>query len=392
MSLPVSQPLPPPPGSGPRLRGRRPSGRAAAGQSGLVSELLQALTPQPSGLLISLLSALLFAAALAADAPALALLALFCQPFLGSFYRLILACMVPSPREALTSFLWLAAKALAWLFAGALAGTLIISRGIALPSQLPRLFGPAWALAILGVFGAVWGTLRQVRFPRMTPRTGSLALGSALFPWLGLAGLALGTHQAALLRSALSAAGLVFLICLAAGAISYRAAGIIPRGQAGLAVSIVFIAAGFAGLFQLVINPLLSRRVNLTEPLQPLVTPARTSPASTATELFATDTPEPSPTATPSPRPSETASPSRTPTFTLTPALPRAVVSAGNSGGLKLRSDPGFDAPALTVVSNGIEVELMPDRESSGGEEWVKVRLESGQEGWMAARYLRPKP
>jgi hypothetical protein len=106
-----------------------------------------------------------------------------------------------------------------------------------------------------------------------------------------------------------------------------------------------------------------------------------------------TATPEPTrtpiPTFTPVP-PTETVSP--TPSDTPTPTEIPPVIGVVNSlQSVNVRSGPGIDFPEFEALSPNSEIEIIG--QSSDGQ-WLNVRLNNGDEGWMAARLilLRPTP
>jgi len=98
-------------------------------------------------------------------------------------------------------------------------------------------------------------------------------------------------------------------------------------------------------------------------------------------EPIATPTTEPTPTAMPSPTapPEATASPSPVPTGTV------PVSSRTTGGGLRMRSGPGTTYEVLTSLAEGQEVDVL-GRDETG--EWLKISLDSGEEGWVAAEFV----
>lgn len=50
---------------------------------------------------------------------------------------------------------------------------------------------------------------------------------------------------------------------------------------------------------------------------------------------------------------------------------------------LPFRSGPGPDRKIVDIISTGDQVDVLED-----GEEWVRVRLRDGKEGWVLKRYL----
>ena len=133
-----------------------------------------------------------------------------------------------------------------------------------------------------------------------------------------------------------------------------------------------------------------------TAPAPPAPTPM---PTGTATWLFplptsaasqaaaAASTAEAIPAATDTP----TAAPTEIPTEAPTEAVPLPIVDVAyiHSGALNLRSGPGLDYPGVDIAYNRDEVYLLG---SQGYDPWVLIRLPSGSEGWVNAKYLRPEP
>lgn len=90
---------------------------------------------------------------------------------------------------------------------------------------------------------------------------------------------------------------------------------------------------------------------------------------------------KPTPTAMPSPTvpPEATAAPSPAPTVTV------PVASRTTGGGLRMRSGPGTNYQVLLLLAEGQEVDVL-GRDEAG--EWLKISLDSGEEGWVAAEFV----
>jgi hypothetical protein len=94
------------------------------------------------------------------------------------------------------------------------------------------------------------------------------------------------------------------------------------------------------------------------------------------------DQPIPTPTPRP-PLPSATAArPTAAPT-------PRPLVVTGSGSGLFLRVQPGQGA-VIRAYPDGTAVAPLGEMTQLEGRRWLRVRAPDGQEGWMAADYLRP--
>jgi len=98
-------------------------------------------------------------------------------------------------------------------------------------------------------------------------------------------------------------------------------------------------------------------------------------------EPIATPTTGLTPTAMPSPTvpPEATAAPTAVPTVTV------PIASRTTGGGLRMRSGPGTDYEVLTFLAEGQEVNVL-GRDETG--EWLKISLDSGEEGWVAAEFV----
>jgi uncharacterized protein YgiM (DUF1202 family) len=105
--------------------------------------------------------------------------------------------------------------------------------------------------------------------------------------------------------------------------------------------------------------------------------PLPTSAASAAVVTAPTETPTEAPTEVPTETPTEPA------------PLPIVDVAYIHSGALNLRSGPGLDYPAVDIAYNRDEVYLLG---SQGYDPWMLIRLPSGSEGWVNAKYLRAEP
>ncbi|MFB0538090.1 MAG: cyclic nucleotide-binding domain-containing protein [Anaerolineae bacterium] len=90
---------------------------------------------------------------------------------------------------------------------------------------------------------------------------------------------------------------------------------------------------------------------------------------------------EPTPTVMPSPTipPEATAAPTSAPTVTV------PIASRTTGGGLRMRSGPGTDYEVLVMLAEGLEVDVL-GRDEAG--EWLKISVDSGEEGWVAAEFI----
>lgn len=100
-----------------------------------------------------------------------------------------------------------------------------------------------------------------------------------------------------------------------------------------------------------------------------------------APEPIAPPIEEPTPTTIPSP----TAPPEATTAPTPVPVVAVPIAARTTGGGLRMRSGPGTDYQVLLVLAEGQEVNVL-GRDETG--EWLKISLDSGEEGWVAAEFV----
>ncbi|MGQ9626459.1 MAG: SH3 domain-containing protein [Anaerolineae bacterium] len=105
----------------------------------------------------------------------------------------------------------------------------------------------------------------------------------------------------------------------------------------------------------------------------------------------ATDTPQPTkaPSATPSMTllPAQTHTPTGTPTKTSTPTptpTPIPIIAVASTT-LRVRGGPGTEYETLDKLAEGDKVEILGRNESG---DWLLVRLEEGDEGWISAAFV----
>jgi len=98
-------------------------------------------------------------------------------------------------------------------------------------------------------------------------------------------------------------------------------------------------------------------------------------------EPIAPPTAEPTPTARPLPTvpPEPTAAPTSAPSVTV------PIPARTTGGGLRMRSGPGTDYEVLDRLTEGQEIDVM-GRDETG--EWLRISLDSGEEGWVAAEFV----
>jgi uncharacterized protein YgiM (DUF1202 family) len=98
-------------------------------------------------------------------------------------------------------------------------------------------------------------------------------------------------------------------------------------------------------------------------------------------EPTATPTTELAPTAMPSPTVPPEATVAPTPVSEVTVPIPARTTG----GGLRMRSGPGTDYRVVLLLAEGQEVDVLGRDEAS---EWLKISVDSGEEGWVAAEFI----
>lgn len=126
----------------------------------------------------------------------------------------------------------------------------------------------------------------------------------------------------------------------------------------------------------------------------PTATVARTStrpaivasPAATPRSTVAVSVPPSTgPSTAPSAAPQTSARPSA--------AAGRTFVVANTGGdGLTLRSEPSTNAQIITVLPDGQRLTEVGPGRNSEGRDWLNVRDEKGNTGWVAAEFASPAP
>jgi CRP-like cAMP-binding protein/uncharacterized protein YraI len=96
---------------------------------------------------------------------------------------------------------------------------------------------------------------------------------------------------------------------------------------------------------------------------------------------IATPTTDLTPTAMPSPTVPSGATVAPTPAPTVTVPIP----SRTTGGGLRMRSGPGTNYEVVVLLAEDQEVDVL-GRDETG--EWLKISLDSGEEGWVAAEFV----
>ena len=67
-----------------------------------------------------------------------------------------------------------------------------------------------------------------------------------------------------------------------------------------------------------------------------------------------------------------------------------AVIVETQGQGARVRSAPGSQAPVLTVLQEGVQVELSGQQSEIEDRIWFEVRTPNGLSGWIAGDLLAP--
>ena len=374
-----------------------------------LDELGLRATPGAEFFLFALLSGLVFGAALLLNSPAMAVLAALLVPFMGPVLGLSLGSVAGSTGFFLRSLVSLLTGGLIFFLTTTLAGwatRLVPALGSEQAVVHLQLGGPDLALLTVGVSLSMY---LLVKSPTQRPMVSSVAIAYELFLPLGAAGYAITS------QSGLPWAGglLVFAAHLAwavlVGALTLALLGLRPLRAGGTVLvalmGLVCLGAAlfYSGVtipFQLPAMPALAANPGAAPATAPVparqdsATPVTTSPAPQAAGI----TPSPSlaakviPTVTLTPTASATRTlvPTSTPTQTVTPqATPVwARINAKGGNGAYIREKPNYDAPVVQPLLNGYLVQVLEDVTASDQTIWVKVRTDTGKEGWIVRSLL----
>ncbi len=384
-----------------------------------LDELGLRVTPGAEFFLFALLSGLIFGAALFFDSMALAVLAALAVPFMGPVLGLSIASVAGSTRYFLRSLGSLLTGGLIFFLSATLAGwitRLVPPAGYEQTAARLQLSGPDLFLLTVGV---ALSTFLLVRSSSQRPMVSGVALAYEIYLPLGAAGFALTSESGLPWTAGLLVFAVHLLLATLVGILTLIILGLRPLrssayllagGYALAGMGIAFLLTGQA--FTLPSFPPIAQaalaspaelpsatpapaRTLSPAPRQPAqATPTQTAPAPT---LSATDTPQPvtdppllDASATPSATPTHTLVPTSTPTQTVTPqATPVwARINAKDGNGAYIREKPSYDAAVVQPLLNGYMVQVLEDVTDSDHTIWVKVRTDTGKEGWIVRSLL----
>jgi hypothetical protein len=348
-------------------------------RAALLEDLAQRAFPSVEFYLFAFLSGILLGAGFLLDSDALLLLGLLLAPLLTPWVGMVLAVVTGGWRFFLQTFVSLAIAMLLTFITSALVGW--FNRIL----ELSKFYRAAdhtklwWTDLLIVAVGAVLLVIAFMRGEHR-PIVPSILVAYGLFLPVGAAGFGLGAALPEFWPNGV----FIFLTHLA---LATLAGGIVlvalhfkpPRNPAYilpifiglLCVSALIVFTGLAGW---VMNRVTPPPADFSLTPLGLVSPTPRPPASATPRA---------PTGTVTPLPSE--QPSATLTTIPTPAL--AVIAASTDGGANVRTEPGGGVVIITLI-NGTQVEVLPESQTVGTSQWVRIRSLEGLEGWVLQAVL----
>ncbi len=309
------------------------------------------------------------------DSPALLLLGILLAPLLTPWAGMTLAILTGSWLFFFLTMAGLLVASLLVFLTGALAG---LAGHLWLPLPLfhatihSHLWWPDLFLVALGAVLLIISFVRSEQKPVLP----SVLLAYGLFLPLSAGGIGLGIGAASIWPDGV----LVFLVHLAlailVGGITLAAMRFKPVKVGSYLLPILLgllclaVLVYFTGLTKVIRDEILATRRSAPTLTATLVAPSRT------------------PTRTSTPTISSTFTPSDTPqpSATLAPTPSYAIITSSSGGGALVRSEPGVGT-VLTVLTNGIIVEVLPEIQSAFGLNWVHIRW-NNINGWVLTTVL----
>jgi len=403
MNLPTSQFLPsdeenlPPARRRQRRRSLVPS--TLDERSELLKELAHRLTPSLDYYTITLIAALILAAAMVLDQPALYLLAALIAPFLAPAIGLSLAAVVGSVRFFLRSLGAFAIGSLIVFGFGCGAGW-VASR--LSPAPYAFAFNYArfnWADFILLSVGIILTAYLLIRSRKSRPLVTSVALVYELYIPVGVAGFGLTANIPGLWPDAILVFAVHLAWCALLGTLTMAILGLRPRNVFGYTLgTTVTILIIVAAVFISGIGTALTQEKALPYPaptretLPTIVAQLKNSPVPSLTPQVQPLASLPAGSVKPTATPTNTLVPTKTPTITLTPmATPvYAKIKPNEYGGAYIRSEPSFDSQAITSLSTDVMVIVIDEYTQADNVIWVKIKTttENPVEGWIVRSLL----
>ena len=232
-----------------------------------------------------------------------------------------------------------------------------------------------WLDLFIVVLGAALLTISFVR-SEQKPILPSMMLAYGLFMPLSAAGFGLGIGETFIWQDGVQ----VFLLHLALATIvggivlinlhfrPLKAVGYILPFMVGL-LSLAALVY-FTGLTMVIRDEILATRRSPPTPTATLIPPSKTPTRTSTPTLTSTFTPSSTP----------------QPSATLEPTPSYAVITSSSGGGALVRSEPGVGT-VITVLTNGIIVEVLPEIQPAFGLNWEHIRW-NNIDGWVLVTVL----
>ncbi len=341
-----------------------------------LERIVQRASPTFDFFVWSVLASIVMAVGLYLDNPAIIVLGVVLAPMLAPFSGLALGAITGSARFFFQSLLVMLLGSLLVLTGGWLVGVLSSNQPVSSLTQARFITQISWIHLVVMSIGAIMTSLAIIKMetPHFHPALPSIILAYQLYLPLSAAGFGLGAAIPHFWPDGL----VIFALHLSAGVLlsvlTLSLKGFRPLTMFGYTVSsfialsgiIVLIGASGAGA-------VFTASLGIPTPI-PSATPTLTAtPTFTATPV----PPTPTPTATLTPTP--TLTPTHTPTSTPTPVY--AIVRAGNSDGVRFRSEPGGNT--LGFLTNNTLVILLPETVELDGVIWAHIIVPGGQDAWI---------
>lgn len=409
MNLPTSQNLPFDEEKLPPARRRQSRRRlippSSDAKAQIIQELAHRLTPSFDFFLFTLVAALVLAAAILFDQPALYVLAALMAPFLSPAVGLSLAAIVGSVRFFLRSLGAFLVGSLMIFFIGCASGwaaTFLPDKTYEFAIQHAHF---SWADLVLLSVGIILTSYLLIKSRQSRPLVTNAALVYELYIPIGVAGFGLTSQIPNLWPDALIVFGVNLAWCALLGTLTLAILGLRPKNVFGytLGTTLIIVAViavvivsgiGAAVTSEKALPPMQTEVTYLTENSNTVTPTGTAKPFNLFPEV--TITPQP---VIPTASPTNTLIPSKTATITPTPqATPLyAKIKPNEQGGAVIRQEPNFNSPIISTLSNDVMVIVVDEYVQSDNVIWVKIRTtqENPIEGWIVRSLLitaTPKP
>lgn len=350
-------------------------------RAAFLDELGGRLLPSADFFIFTLLAGVALGVAMVLDSPALYVLAALLAPFMAPVLGLSLAAVVGSMRFFFQSLGGIVMGAFIIFLEGCLAGLFVLIWP-QLEFQQAVLYGHfSWPDLIVLTAGAALTVYLLLRSPQNRPLVASVALAYELYLPAGVAGFGLVSGIPHLFPDGLLVFAVHLSFAVLVGAIMLAILGMRPLNVLGYTIGTTMLLVGVAAVVALSgLGTAVGTKVGLPPPT------ATVSPTVTLTRTQTMTPPPPSATASAT----NTLVPSQTHTLTVSP-VPTPVwarIASPQGGGANVRAEPSPEARVITILSNGILVEVLPEVVKVGNTTYAHIRTAEGVEGWIVSSLL----